>query len=201
MRLLAFFIFMFVGLTQAYSQGAQAYFNNSATHYVHNRRADALKTVEEGLKKYPSDQKLRELADKLREEKKKEDQKRNEENKDKQDQQQQQKDQQKKEQEDKEQKDQKDQQNKDDQKSDQEKKDQESKEKKEGEQDQRENKDDDKNEKTDKTPQTSQKLQQMKMSEEKAKMILEAMKNQEIQYLQQNKRKATKPRDSSKPDW
>jgi hypothetical protein len=41
----------------------------------------------------------------------------------------------------------------------------------------------------------------MKMSEEKAKMILEAMKNQEIQYLQQNKRKATKPRDTGKPDW
>ena len=39
------------------------------------------------------------------------------------------------------------------------------------------------------------------MSEEKAKMILEAMKNQEIQYLQQNKRKATKQRDKTKPDW
>jgi Ca-activated chloride channel homolog len=41
----------------------------------------------------------------------------------------------------------------------------------------------------------------MEMSEEKAQMILEAMKNQEIQYLQQNKRKATKPEDRSKPDW
>jgi Ca-activated chloride channel family protein len=41
----------------------------------------------------------------------------------------------------------------------------------------------------------------MEMSEEKAQMILEAMKNQEIQYLQQNKRKATKPKDRSKPDW
>jgi Ca-activated chloride channel homolog len=41
----------------------------------------------------------------------------------------------------------------------------------------------------------------MEMSEEKAQMILEAMKNQEIQYLQQNKRKATKPKDKGKPDW
>ena len=41
----------------------------------------------------------------------------------------------------------------------------------------------------------------MKISEEKAKMVLEAMKNQEIQYLQQNKRKATKPKDKGKPDW
>ncbi|MEJ0030873.1 MAG: hypothetical protein WDO15_11105 [Bacteroidota bacterium] len=46
-----------------------------------------------------------------------------------------------------------------------------------------------------------EKLKDMDMSEEKAKMILEAMKNQEIQYLQQNKRKATKQRDKTKPDW
>lgn len=39
------------------------------------------------------------------------------------------------------------------------------------------------------------------ISEEKAKMILEALKNKEIQYYQQNKRKATKPKESGKPDW
>ena len=32
----------------------------------------------------------------------------------------------------------------------------------------------------------------MKISPEKAKMILEAMKNQEVQYIQQNKKKARK---------
>ena len=47
----------------------------------------------------------------------------------------------------------------------------------------------------------SEKLKDMKISEEKAKMVLEAMKNQEVQYLQQNKRKATKPRAKGKPDW
>ena len=186
--------------TAGFSQGPQAYFNTSANHYVQNRRGDALASVQAGLQKYPNDQKLKALSDKLKEEKKKEDQKRNEENKEKEQQEQQKKEQQKKEQEEKEQKEQKDQQDKQDQKSDQEKKEQEAKDKKEGEQDQRENKDN-KNEKTDNSPQLSQKLQQMKMSEEKAKMILEAMKNQEIQYLQQNKRKATKPRDSGKPDW
>jgi Ca-activated chloride channel family protein len=41
----------------------------------------------------------------------------------------------------------------------------------------------------------------MKISEDKARMILEAMKNQETQYLQQNKRKATKSKDRTKPDW
>lgn len=50
-------------------------------------------------------------------------------------------------------------------------------------------------------PSPADKLKEMNMSEEKAKMILEAMKNQEIQYLQQNKRKPSKPKDKGKPDW
>jgi hypothetical protein len=40
-----------------------------------------------------------------------------------------------------------------------------------------------------------------KISEDKAKMILEAMRNSEQQYLQQRQRKATKKSDSGKPDW
>ncbi len=48
---------------------------------------------------------------------------------------------------------------------------------------------------------TKEKLQEMNISEEKAKMILEAMKNNEIQYLQQQKRKATERPPSGKPDW
>ena len=50
-------------------------------------------------------------------------------------------------------------------------------------------------------PSVSEKLKDMKISEEKARMVLEAMKNQEVQYLQQNKRKATKPKGKGKPDW
>lgn len=46
-----------------------------------------------------------------------------------------------------------------------------------------------------------EKLEEMNISEEKAKMILEALRNNEIQYIQQQKRKATKRPDSSKPDW
>jgi len=44
-------------------------------------------------------------------------------------------------------------------------------------------------------------LEQMNISEEKAKMILEAMKNNEIQYIQQQRRKPTKAPESGKPDW
>ncbi|MFT4737738.1 MAG: hypothetical protein ACJAZM_000700 [Cyclobacteriaceae bacterium] len=48
---------------------------------------------------------------------------------------------------------------------------------------------------------TQQKLEEMNISEEKAQMILEAMRNSEIQYLQQQKRKATKRPKTGKPDW
>lgn len=109
----------------------------------------------------------------------------------------------------KDQKDKQDQQNKDQkdkqdqQQKEQEKQDKESKEKKEKEQQQKEQeqKEKENQDKKDLPPSVSDKLKQMEMSEEKAKMILEAMKNQEIQYLQQNKRKATKPKDKGKPDW
>jgi len=46
-----------------------------------------------------------------------------------------------------------------------------------------------------------QDMEEMEISEEMAKMILEAMRNNEIQYIQQNKKKAKKPKDKSKPDW
>ena len=47
----------------------------------------------------------------------------------------------------------------------------------------------------------SDKLKEMNISEEKAQMILEAMRNNEMQYIQQNRRKPQKPRDRTKPDW
>ena len=78
----------------------------------------------------------------------------------------------------------------------------EKKEKKDKEQQQKEEEQKKKDqEKKDNKPSPSEKLKDMQISEEKAKMILEAMKNQEVQYLQQNKRKATKPKDKGKPDW
>ena len=47
----------------------------------------------------------------------------------------------------------------------------------------------------------SDKFKEMNISEDMAKMILEALRNNEVQYLQQQKRKPTKRADSSKPDW
>ena len=48
---------------------------------------------------------------------------------------------------------------------------------------------------------TAERLEDMNMSEEKARMILEAMRNNELQYIQQNRRKAKNPTDRNKPDW
>jgi hypothetical protein len=50
-------------------------------------------------------------------------------------------------------------------------------------------------------PNTKQKLEEMNISEEKAQMILEALRNKESQYFQQLRKKATKRQESGKPDW
>ncbi len=198
---------------------------NQQMGVVSNRQGkfeEALNYFKQAMKAEPNNEQARfnyEMVKKKLEEKKKQDQK-NKDNQDKKDDQnkdqnkdqkdQQNKDQQNKDQKDKQDKkdqqnkDQKDQQKKDQKdKQDQKDKEQKDKEQKEKEQQQKDQKDqkpkDEKDKKPD--PSLSDKLKDMKISEEKAKMILEAMKNQEVQYLQQNKRKATKPKDKGKPDW
>lgn len=173
---------------------------------------EALEHFKQALKAAPQNDEARynyEMVKKKLEEQKKQQQK--DQNQDKKDQQQDQQkkdeqnkdkqDQQKKEQQEQEKKEQQEKQ--DQQKKDQQQKDQQSKEqqKQEKEQQEKEQQEKDANEKDKVPPSVSDKLKQMEMSEEKAKMILEAMKNQEKQYLQQNKRKATKPKDKGKPDW
>ncbi|WP_161890947.1 tetratricopeptide repeat protein [Pontibacter russatus] len=44
-------------------------------------------------------------------------------------------------------------------------------------------------------------LQQMNMSPEKARLLLDAMRNAELQYIQQLPKKSTRTPDHSKPDW
>lgn len=145
----------------------------------------------EMVKKKLEEQKKQE--EKNKDQEKKDQEKKDDQNKDNKDQQDKDQKQDQKDKQDQEKKDQQEQQDK-------EKQEQEKKDKEKGEQDKepepQENKD-----KKDIPPSVSDKLKEMEMSEEKAKMILEAMRNQEIQYLQQNKRKATKPKDKTKPDW
>lgn len=171
---------------------------------------EALEYFKQSLRTDPSNEEARYnyemVKKKLEEQKKQEEQKKD--NKD-QKKDQDKKDDQKKDSKDKENKDQKEKQ--DQEKKDQEKKDQdqqkkdkeeqEKKDKEKSEEQKEQEKNEENKEKKDIPPSVADKLKDMEMSEEKAKMILEAMKNQEIQYLQQNKRKATKPKDKTKPDW
>lgn len=163
---------------------------------------EALNYFKQSLKADPTNEDARfnyEMVKKKLDEKKKQEQQQQDKNK-KQEQQQQQSDQ-----EDKQEKEQNDQKNKEKKESkDKQKQDQEEKDKEKDPQQQEEEKQDEqKNEdqKDELPPSVKEKLKEMDMSEEKAKMILEAMKNKEAQYLQQNKRKPTKPKDKSKPDW
>ena len=177
---------------------------------------DALNYFKQALKTAPENEDARfdyEMVKKKLEEQKKQEQQQNQdknkedkdqkdkkdEKQDKKDQNKDQKDKDQKDQKDKKDQDKKDQQEKD--KKEQEKKDQEKKDQEKKQQSEEQKKDDKNKEKKQIPPSVSDKLKEMQMSEEKAKMILEAMKHQEIQYLQQNKRKATKPKDRSKPDW
>lgn len=180
---------------------------NQQLGVLHNREGkfeEALAYFKQALKTNPANEDARfnyEMVKKKLEEQKKQEQQ--QQNKDKQNKDQEQKDQEQKEQEQKDQ----EQQNKDQQKKDQKSKEQEEKEKKEKEeqekkeQQEKEQQEKEQKDKKEIPPSVKEKLKDMDMSEEKAKMILEAMKNQEIQYLQQNKRKATKQRDKTKPDW
>ena len=182
---------------------------------------EALSYFKQAVKADPTNESARydyEMLKKKLDEKKKQEQKQNkdqqqnkDQNKDQQNKDQQKKEEQKKEDQKKEQ-DKKDQENKDqqnkDQKKDEKNKDQQQKDKEKKEQEEKEKKEQqekqqqEKDQKDQKKPDPRFDPEKMpKISEEKARMILEAMKNQEKQYLQQNKRKATKSRDRNKPDW
>lgn len=185
-----FILILLLAPVSGMAQSAEATFHIASGQYIHNRINEAIKTLDDGLRRYPNDPKLSALKEKLKKEQnqeQKQDEKENQEqNKD-----QQQKDDQKKDEQQKQ--DQNEQQKEEQQKKDQEKKDQQQREQEQAEKEEQERKD---LQNIDR-----KKLQEMKISEEKARMILEAMKNQEKQYLQQKKRKPTKTRDRSKPDW
>ena len=66
---------------------------------------------------------------------------------------------------------------------------------------QKNQKEDQQNQKEDQQSSIEKKLKEINISKEKAEMILEALKNNEVQYLQQLKRKTSKKVDKSKPDW
>lgn len=163
----------------------------------------ALSNFKKALLNNPSNDQARynyELLKKLIRQQEQEEQEKQDQNKD----QEKNEDQEKKDQEKKDQ-DKKDQEKKDQEKQDQEKKDQQEQENQEQKKDDQEGKENEEQkegeQKDDPMEKLKEKLKEMNIPLEKAEMILEAMKNNETQYVQQKKRKATQKKDSSKPDW
>lgn len=161
---------------------------------------EALEQFRSALKSNPANEEARynyELVKRKLEEEQKKNQQNKDQNKKDKDQQQDQKDKnQQQNKKDQQQQQKKDQQQKQDQNKNSENKDKEQQQKQEQQQKDQEQQNKDKQNQLD-----PEKMKNMKMSEDKARMILEAMKRNEVQYLQQNKRRATKPKDKSKPDW
>jgi len=182
---------------------------------------NALSFYKEALKADPSNQKARYnyelLKKKMREqEKQNKDQNQDQKNQDQENKDQQDKNQQNKDQENQENKDsenQKEQENQEksqenkkseeqQQKEDAEKQDGEQSEEQKGkEQEEKQQEQQKEGEEQEMKPSTKKKLEEMNISQEKAQMILEALRNKESQYFQQLRKKATKKQDSGKPDW
>lgn len=155
--------------------------------------------VKKKLEQQRQNQDDQQKQDQQDQDKKNEDQEKNQDQQDQQQNDQENQDQENQEQDNQEQQDQ-DQENQE--KQDQEKQDGEQKEGEEQEQKEQQDQQGEKSEEQkNQEMSTKEKLEQMNISEEKAKMILEAMKNNEIQYIQQQRRKPTKAPESGKPDW
>lgn len=157
-------------------QGPTYYFNKAANEYIDTSKEQALSTINEGIQRFPDNKELLELKKRLEEE---------EQNQDQQNQDQQQQDQ---EQQDQEQQEGQENKNQEEQEGEQEETEEQQQ---EGEQEKEKSQEE----------MTKEKLKEMGISEEKARQLLEAMRQNEIKYLQHQKRKPTKRPPSGKPDW
>ena len=196
MKKIILMLALVTGFGSVCAQSAEEFFNTAANQYVFSKEKLALNTIDQGLSAYPGNKPLTQLKEKILRDKKKKNQNQQQNQQQKKNQQQQKKDQQ----------DQKNQQQKQDQqqqkKSEEQKNKQDQKQKQQAAKDQEDKAKKDKDQKNQMPPKSSEeKLRKLNMSEEKARMILEAMRNNEIQYLQQMRRKATKKPESGKPDW
>lgn len=205
-----FFILLIVLL--ACSLGSQAQssriaFNQAANLFIEGQNQQALQRVNAGLRQHPNDAQLKALKEKL--ERQQEQQQQQEKEKEKEQEQQQSEGESEQPQEEKEQQ-QKDgeseQQEQEGKEGEEEKKEggekekegENGKEKKEGEGQEGE---EEQQQPKPGLSETERRLQEMDISPEKARMILEAMKSNEVQYLQQKRRKSSRRSSSGRPDW
>lgn len=197
-----FFLLFLLALGVQISSHAQTsadFFNRAARSYVKTQTEDALKTVNDGLSKYPNDSKLKALKEKL--EKEQEDQQQQ----NQQDQQQQ--NQQNQSQDSEGEKGESEQQQKDGQQTQEDK----AKEGQEGQNPQEKSEDAGENandqmdanlaDRQKKLEEMREKLKAMNITPEQAQQILESLNSAELRYIQQNKKKPTQRPKRGLPDW
>jgi len=191
--LCGFSFFLLGGINSVMAQNASHYFNNAAKQYVNNDKAATGQTLAEGLAKYPNDQKLRALLDKLQKEEEEQQQDKDQQQQDK-DQQQQSQDQKKGEGEE---------QTQDESDVDPDKTDEKKGDKSQQEEPSEELSDQksDLSEREKSMQQMKERLQDMNITPEQAAQILDAMNNAELRHIQQNRRKPTKRPERGAPDW
>lgn len=202
------FLFIFVG-SAVYAQNFGSpvvAFNQAANEYIYEGTGKAVQTLNRALQQFPEDEKLKALLEKiLKDEKEQQQNQQNQKNQQKENQQQ--KDQQKQDQQQSQQQKQQQDQAKEDRQSKEQSQEQADQEKNAEEKESGENARPQQAENTEEQQedadqaQIHQNLQEMNISPEKAQMILDAMKNDEIQYIQQMEREPTRRPDASKPDW
>jgi hypothetical protein len=190
------FISLLAWSTTSQAQSSKVAFNQAANLFIEGQNQEALQSVNAGLQRHPNDAQLKALKEKLEQQQK--------------EQQQQQQNQQEQQQEKGDSEKEKQEQQQQEGKENKEQKEEGEKKEQEGEQNQDEKKEEGEEQNEEQEPQeqpqpgeseTEQRLKEMDISPEKARMILEAMKSNEVQYLQQKKRKASKRSNNGKPDW
>ncbi|SDK17995.1 Ca-activated chloride channel family protein [Catalinimonas alkaloidigena] len=195
MKFFLFAVAFFASLS-AWAQNVDASFHAAANQYINGNKQEALATVETALRRYPDDAKLNALYNKLQDENQQDQQQQqqqgdqkqeDQENQQNQPQQQQQGQQQEQQEGEQQEKPSEEQSGKDPQQQE--------------EQPQEGEEGDDEKEASQAAPINQEQLDKLNISEEKARMILDAMRDSEIQYLQQKKHRNSKGIDPNKPDW
>ena len=191
------FLLLFEGKVQAQSAGE--FFNRAARSYVKTAKEQALKEVNDGLAKYPSDAKLKALKEKLNQEQEEEQQEQNQEQQQQNQQNQEQKDPSEKED------------SKSDQKDGEQTNEDKAKEGQKGENPSQQSEEAGQNgndqmdanlaDRQKKMEAMREKLKGMNLSPEQASQILESLNAAELRYIQDNKKKATQRPKKGLPDW
>lgn len=181
----------------AMGQDTEQYFNAGANQYIAGNVEQARSTVMDGLRQDPNSQKLKALLEKINQQEDNQNQQ-NQQDQEQQNQEQESQDQQQQEQEQQQQEQQEQQSQQEQQQSDEQ---QEAEKSEEQQAQEQQAKQQENEEKAALDSLFNMQEQDMKISPEKARMILEALRNNEIQYYQQRRRKPTQRPDRTKPDW